>query len=695
VTTNILGQIVSHYRVIEPLGEGGMGVVYRAEDVKLGRPVALKFLSPGRSQDRQMLERFMREARTASALNHPNICTIYEIDEFEGAPFIAMELLEGHTLDQRIDHRPLVINQVVDYALQICDALDAAHSRGILHRDIKPANIFVTARDQIKVLDFGLAKSTEPRTQGSSAPRSDAQTEMLTELLSTRAGVALGTIAYMSPEQARGEDLDARSDLFSFGLVLYEMTTGQRTFQGSTSAVIFDAILNREPAAPIEINANVPVALEGIIARLLEKDKDRRYANAIELRTDLQQIKLERSTSTTGSARALPHVTSSPARSGAQWPSAKSGAIAASPSRPRLNGAVLLVGAFGVVALVAASWLFFQTGNPPQEATAQAAPPTDVPADASTPVATEAAPVQPATPVTSVTSVTPVPPAVIPPLAGGESRRATSSAPAPPAATAVTPSAGTAPAAPAASAGDPMAEPIKIARAKADAKLYDQAVADLKAGLAANPSSPSAPGAHLLLGNILQRQGRPEDAMAAYVELRSRHGRTSEAAEGTFLLADLVLQSKRSDREETARQLFTEIPGMTGSAPWAVQALLRRAALEDRAKARVVDSVLGTTVPAALISYRQLVESYPDAAGVEPALAQLGEMYEDLRRYDLAGQAWLDLARKFPANTRDAAWRAGELFEKRVKDPQRMRVAYGLVTSRSSHYRDAQKKLQP
>ncbi len=526
MTTNILGQTVSHYRVIEPLGEGGMGVVYRGEDVKLGRPVALKFLSPGRSQDRQMLERFMREARTASALNHPNICTIYEIDEFEGAPFIAMELLEGHTLDQRIDHRPLVIDQVVDYALQICDALDAAHSRGILHRDIKPANIFVTARDQVKVLDFGLAKSTETRTSGSSAPRSDAQTELLTELLSTRAGVALGTIAYMSPEQARGEDLDARSDLFSFGLVLYEMTTGQRTFQGSTSAVIFDAILNREPAAPIEINANVPVALERIMARLLEKDKDRRYPNATAVRADLRQIKLER-TSTTGSTRTLPHTASSPARSGAQWPSAKSGEIAAPSSRPRLSAAVLLVGLFGVVALAAASWLFFQAGNRPESTTAEVAPSTDVPADASVPVATDPAPVQPTTPAT------PAPPSVIPPAAGVESRRATSGAPLPPATTAA-PSAGTPVMAPAAPASDPLVESIKIARAKADAKLYDQAIADLKAGLGASPSSPSAPNAHLLLGSILQRQGRPEDAMAAYVELRSRHGRTPEAAKARF-----------------------------------------------------------------------------------------------------------------------------------------------------------------
>ena len=400
MTTNILGQTVSHYRVIEPLGEGGMGVVYRAEDVKLGRPVALKFLSPGRSQERQMLERFMREARTASALNHPNICTIYEIDEFEGAPFIAMELLEGHTLDHRIDHRPLGINQVIDYALQICDALDAAHARGILHRDIKPANIFVTAREQVKVLDFGLAKSTETRTPGSGVLRSDAQTELQTELLSTRAGVALGTIAYMSPEQARGEDLDARSDLFSFGLVLYEMTTGQRTFQGSTSAVIFDAILNREPAAPIELNANVPAALERIIAKLLDKDKDGRYHSAIDVRADLQQVKLERSTPTMGSTRTLPPTVSPSSRSGAHWPSAKSGETVTAPSRRRISAAALLVGLFGVIALVAASWLFYQAGNRSAETQAPVVPTTDAPADAPTPVVTDAAPAapQPATP---------------------------------------------------------------------------------------------------------------------------------------------------------------------------------------------------------------------------------------------------------------------------------------------------------
>jgi TolA-binding protein len=247
--------------------------------------------------------------------------------------------------------------------------------------------------------------------------------------------------------------------------------------------------------------------------------------------------------------------------------------------------------------------------------------------------------------------------------------------------------------APAIKVSDPLADQIGVARAKADAKLYDQAQADLRAGLAAAPSSPSAPAAHLLLGTILQRQGRADDAMAAYVELRSRHGNTAEAAEGTFLLADLTVQSRRSDREEAARRLFSEVPGMTGSAPWAVQALQRRAALEERARLRVVDTTLGTTVPASLLSYRQLVESYPDSPAVEPSLARGGEIYEDLPRYELAAQAWFDLARRFPDNARDAAWQAGELFEKRARDLQRAREAYGLVPARSSHYRDAQTKL--
>jgi serine/threonine protein kinase/outer membrane protein assembly factor BamD (BamD/ComL family) len=664
-----------------------MGVVYRGEDIKLGRSVALKFIGAGRAQDRHVLERFLREARTASSLNHPNICTIYEIEEFDGAPFIAMELLEGQTLDRKIDNRPLGISQLIDYALQICDALDAAHGRGILHRDIKPANIFVSAREQVKVLDFGLAKSTDMRAAASGTLRSDVQTELLAELVSTRAGVTLGTIAYMSPEQARGEELDARSDLFSFGLVLYEMTTGQRTFQGNTSAVVFDAILNHEPPAPIELNANIPVALERIIARLLEKDPVRRYQRAVDVRADLNQIKLERSA--TGS-RSWPQAPASVQRSGAHWPSSHSGEVAARQGASRVAVGGVLIAALGLISFGAASWLYLQSRNratqpeSPAMVTDAAAPPATAPEP--TALVAPASQASPAPVAAALPVASPVPPAP---------RRTAPSSPSPATSAAPAPAAATPPPSAAPKASDPLAELIRVARAKADAKLYDQAVADLRAGLAASPASPSAPAAHLLMASILQWQGRPEDAMAAYVELRSRHGHASEATEGTFLLADLILQSKRSDREEAARQLFSEIPSMTGSAPWAVQALMRRAALEERARLRVVDSTLGTTVPASLPSYRQVVESYPAAPAVEPSLARLAEMYEDLRRYDLAGQAWLDLARRFPGNSRDAAWRAGEVFEKRVKDPQRASESYALVPERSSHYRDAQKKLRP
>jgi outer membrane protein assembly factor BamD (BamD/ComL family)/predicted Ser/Thr protein kinase len=715
----MVGRLISHYKVVEQIGAGGMGVVYKAEDTRLGRFLALKFLPADASQDQLALERFTREARAASAFNHPAICTIYDIGEFEGRQFIAMELLDGQPLDKLIDGKPLPMRQVLELGIQIADALDAAHAQGILHRDIKPANIFVTTRGVAKVLDFGLAKLAPMHRDTFGGTGGAAPT--IAESLLTTGGLAVGTVAYMSPEQARGEDLDVRSDLFSLGVVLHEMATGRQAFQGNTTAVVFDAILNRMPPPATTVNPEVPPELERIIDKAIEKDRDLRYQHAADIRSDLQRLKRARES---GSAAYAAAQSASHTPAGASSSRAVAGAFASTPGIPaasasgapaaapaaqpapaspapaakKKSNAGMMAG-IGVLALaILAAGGFFAWRQ-----THQAEPTSTVAAEPAPLPASQPAAAASAAPAPDVSTPTPPPAtdATPPETPAPPTKAAAKAAPSKAAAASSEPAGKNsapkpAPATPAAAPAepDPVADALTAASDAIRGGDYDQALGRLQGALGQKPDSPSAPEANLLIAHVYERQKRLDAATAKYTEVKNRYPTNAVSAEALVRLADLVQQTKDSNRVQLARQYLTDAVTQFPNVAIAPQALSMRAGIEERENIKVTDATLGRQVPAALVSYRDLSERYPTAAVAELALWKMASFYEDLKRYDLAAEALGTLGTRFPATRYDAWWEAGELYDKRLKDKDKAKDAYSKVPSTSRRYKDAQKKAQ-
>ena len=693
-----------------------MGVVYRAQDTMLGRMVALKVLPATSSDDAEAVNRFRREARTASSLNHPNICTIYGFDDQDGRCYLAMELLEGETLDRRLVKGPLEPKALLDVASQVADALDAAHSEHILHRDIKPANIFLTRRGQTKVLDFGLAKLAEGPLRRAGA---DHTTTLDPTVFTSVVGTTVGTVAYMSPEQARAEELDVRTDLFSFGVVLYEMATGRVSFPGNTTAVIFDGILNRDPTPASALNPLVAPELDRIIAKALEKDRTLRYQTAADLRADLQRLRRDSSKRVTVASSAVrqpeppltpPHSEPMPAvRHSMQSMDPAAALTVALPAAPRstretaaapappeppplpaaaVSGAgagasarsplLLIAGGVAVVAVIAAGVLTMQGGNAaPAEAVVTSEPPlAATPAPPADPVAT------PVAPAATTPPGAPAPPLKAPTAAGTASAVATKGAVAPPPAKVAAP--------------DPNAEGAKrleIARAKIGSNLADQGIADLRAVIADFPGTVLAADAAWLVAETFTRLGRADDAMAAHVEFANRFAGDARLADSQFALGDLTLKSRQANRDEAAREIFGRAAAAAPGTPTALRALQAKIGIEDRRRLKVREAAAGKEVPASLATLRVLADQFPTSPHGMLALFRLGSGYADADQWELAARAFTDLATRYPDNPNDAWWLLGELYERRLRDDARAKAAYAQVPATSKRYQDAQRKL--
>jgi serine/threonine protein kinase len=722
VANSLVGQTLGHYKILDQLGAGGMGLVYRAQDTKLGRQVALKVLPATTNTDDETVERFRREARTASALNHPNICTIYGFDEHAGQLYLAMELLDGEPLDRKLAGRPLDLRQMLDVASQVADALDAAHAEGILHRDIKPANIFLTRRGPVKVLDFGLAKLAPEYRRRSGRVEVAGHDTRIAEHFTSRAGTTVGTIAYMSPEQARGDDVDPRTDLFSFGVVLYEMATGRQSFPGHTTAVVFDGILNRDPVPPSTINAMLPPELDRIITKALEKDRSLRYQTAADIGADLKRLRRDSASKQGIPAAALSGlsgvvspadaatvvINSSPTQIGAPsgigsaptivsppktpLPSDPSAVIRAAAKQPAFWGAGAAVVVIAVIAAAVGAFLATRGGS---------APATD-PSQTSSQPQPPAAP-DPLNATPSVFSATPLPANVSPsvPTVPTKSPSLVASAPATPAPSG--PPVGTAKPpvkAPVGALPTPVskdseaAQRLDVAKAKLANNLNDQALADLRQIILEYPNTAPAAEAAFLAADVYEKTGKPDEAMAAFVEFEQRFAKDRRAAESKLRRAQILSRRPAVPAQLQARELYAQVAREHAGTPHAQIALQSKLRMEtERKNLREMDPAMNIQVPSYIITLKQIIEQFPDTPQAMGARNRLAIELVEIDRYAEAAQVLEDIGAR-SENAGEVWWRLGEIYERRLKNPERAREAYGKVPSTSPRYAEAQRRLK-